>query len=324
MGLLVKGVWQDETPQQQHQTAQPGTGQFRHWVTPDGRPGPSGEAGFTASAGRYHLYVSSACPCSHRVMLIRRLKGLAPMLGLSVLNPIPDQQGWHFRPGRGVIPDPILQAEYLHQLYTRAVPDYSGRVTVPLLWDRERGTIVSNESGDIMQMLNRAFDGLGAREVDFYPAALSNEIDALNARISQGLNGAVYRAGLATTQTDYELAVLEVFETLLELDLRLSEQRYLCAPTPTLADWRLFVSLIRFDAVYAGLFKCNIKPLSAFTQLAAYLRDLYQYPGVSETVDLQACKLYYYKAHPQLNPGGIVPMGPSLDLSAAHDRARFD
>ncbi|KEF42284.1 MAG: hypothetical protein ER33_07120 [Cyanobium sp. CACIAM 14] len=322
MGLLIDGVWRD----QWYDTGSTGgrferfTSRFRNWVTPDGSPGPSGEGGFAAEAGRYHLYVSLACPWAHRTLIFRALKGLQGMVSLSVVHWHMAEHGWTFEPGEGVIPDPILGARYLHELYTHVEPHYSGRVTVPVLWDRQTGTIVNNESSEILRMFNSAFDGLGAREGDYYPVHLRDAIDALNRRIYDTVNNGVYRCGFATTQEAYEEALFPLFETLDDLEQRLSGQRYLLGSELTEADWRLFTTLLRFDPVYVGHFKCNLRRLVDYPNLIDYVRELYQMPGVAETVDLHHIKHHYYGSHATINPTGIVPVGPLLDYTLRHGR----
>jgi len=322
VGLLVNGVWHD----QWYDTRASGgafvraDSTFRNWVTADGAPGPTGAGGFAAEPGRYHLYVSLACPWAHRTLIYRALKGLDGMIPVSVVHWLMGSEGWTFAEGRGVVPDPD-GARVLHEVYTRAAPGFSGRVTVPVLWDRTRRTIVNNESSEIIRMFNSAFDGVGARPGDFYPPALRAEIDALNARIYPTLNNGVYRAGFATTQAAYEEAVLPLFETLDMLEARLARHRFLCGAQPTEADWRLFTTLVRFDAVYVGHFKCNIRRLVDYRNLWAYTRDLYQWPGVRETVDLFHIKHHYYESHRGVNPTGIVPAGPVLDFAAPALRA---
>jgi putative glutathione S-transferase len=314
MGLLVEGRWQD----QWYDTKKTGgrfqrsQSAFRHWVTADGAPGPSGEGGFKAEPGRYHLYVSLACPWAHRALIFRKLKGLEEMISLSVVHWLMAENGWTFAEGEGVIPDPVGQARYLHEVYTKADPHYTGRVTVPVLWDKQRGTIVSNESAEIIRMLNAAFDGVGAKAGDFYPAELREEIDALNARIYDTVNNGVYKAGFATTQDAYEEAVRPLFETLDWLEERLGARRYLSGERLTEADWRLFTTLIRFDPVYVGHFKCNIRRISDYPALSAYLRRLYQIEGVAQTVDFSHIKRHYYQSHRNINPTGIVPVGPDM------------
>ena len=316
MGLLVDGEWRD----QWYDTAKSGgrfqrqDSTFRNWVTADCTPGPTGEGGFKAEAGRYHLYVSLACPWAHRALIFRALKGLEAMIDVSVVHWLMLDQGWTFADGPGVVPDPIGGADYMHQVYTRADPHYSGRVTVPVLWDKRQGTIVNNESSEIIRMFNNAFDEIGAKPGDFYPAALRGEIDALNERIYATVNNGVYKAGFATTQDAYEEAVGPLFETLDWLEKRLESRRFLTGDAITEADWRLFTTLIRFDAVYVGHFKCNIRRIADYPRLSAYLRALFQVDGVAGTVDLGHIKRHYYESHRTINPTGIVPVGP--DLSA--------
>lgn len=325
MGLLIDGQWHD----QWYDTEASGgrfersAARFRNWVTPDGAAGPTGSDGFKAEPGRYHLYVAHACPWAHRTLIYRKLKGLEGMISLSVVNPIMREHGWTFQPGYKVAPDPVMNAEFMHQLYTAAQSDYSGRVTVPVLWDTQNHTIVSNESSDLIRMFNSAFDELGATPGDFYPKALREEIDAINAQVYDHVNNGVYKAGFATTQEAYEEAVVPLFETLDELERRLGEQRYLCGSQLTEADWRLFTTLIRFDAVYVGHFKCNLRRIEDYPNLSEYVRDLYQYPGVSETVEFRSIKMHYYASHDTINPHFVIPMGPALDFHRPHNRARF-
>ena len=322
MGFLLHGVWTDDS-------AAPATAdgafirnesQFRHWITPDGAPGPSGEGGFKAEAGRYHLHVSLACPWAHRALIFRALKGLEGMISLSVTHWLMGDQGWSFEPGPGVVADPILRAQYLHELYVKTDPGYTGRVTVPLLWDKVSGRIVNNESAEIIRMLNSAFDGIGARPGDFYPAAQRPEIDALNARIYAAVNNGVYRAGFARSQAAYNEAVIGLFTALAELETRLSRARYLCGPVITEADWRLFTTLIRFDCVYVGHFRCDLRRIVDHPNLWGWLRELYQMPSIAGTVDFDHIRRHYYLSHKSLNPGGILPVGPELDLHALPGR----
>jgi glutathionyl-hydroquinone reductase len=325
MGLLVDGVWQDRW----YDTASTGgrfvrtNAVFRNWVTADGSPGPSGEGRFNAEAGRYHLYVSLACPWAHRTLIMRRLKRLETMIGVSVVHWRMLDHGWTFEDGPGVVQDPIHGARYMHQVYTAAKPDYSGRVTVPVLWDKTKGTIVSNESAEIIRMMNSGFDGVGAKPGDYYPEDLRPEIDGLNARIYDHINNGVYKAGFATTQQAYEEAVRPLFEALDTLDERLSSRRYLCGDRLTEADIRLFTTLVRFDPVYVGHFKCNLRRIADYTNLSGYLRDLYQTDGIAETVNMVHIKGHYYESHKTINPTGIVPVGPLLDLDAPHGRERL-
>jgi glutathionyl-hydroquinone reductase len=284
---------------------------FRSWVTPDGAPGPTGEGGFAAEAGRYHLYISYACPWAHRTLIFRNLKGLEPLIGLSVVHWLLGDDGWTFSPGPGVIADTVNATEKLYELYARADAKYTGRVTVPVLWDKRRGTIVSNESADIIRMFNSAFDGLGATPVDYYPEPLRAEIDALNARIYETVNNGVYRCGFASTQGAYEEAVAALFATLDDLEARLERRRFLCGDAPTEADWRLFVTLLRFDPVYVGLFKCNIRRIADYRQLRRYRDELRAWPGVAETINLEHIKRHYYESLRFINPTAIVPSGPA-------------
>ncbi|SIT87025.1 glutathione S-transferase family protein [Pontibaca methylaminivorans] len=322
MGLLVDGKWHD----QWYDTAKTGgkfvrsAAQFRNWITPDGSAGPSGRGGFRAEAGRYHLYVSLACPWACRLLIMRVLKGLEGMIGLSVVNPYMGENGWTFAPAPGVIADPIGGADFLYQVYLRADPDYSGRVTVPVLWDLQENTIVSNESAEIMRMFNSAFDGIGAAPGDYAPQALLPEIDRINAEVYDRVNNGVYKAGFATEQAVYEQEVTALFAELDRLNDLLGRQRFLLGDQVTEADWRLFTTLIRFDAVYYGHFKCNLRRLVDYPDLWAYTRELYQWPGVAGTVDFDHIKQHYYRSHPTINPNGIVPKGPVLDLMQPPER----
>ncbi len=314
MGLLVDGKWHDRW----YDTESTGgrfvrqDSAFRSWVTPDGSPGPSGDGGFAAEPGRYHLYVCLACPWAHRTLIMRALKGLEESISISTVHWLMAENGWTFAPGPGVIPDPIHHADYLYQVYLAAAPDYSGRVTVPVLWDRRTGTIVNNESSEILRMLGSAFDDVGARPGDYYPAELREEIDALNQRIYDRVNNGVYKAGFATTQAAYEEAVYPLFETLDELDERLSGARYLAGDRLTEADIRLFTTLLRFDAVYHGHFKCNLRRIADYPALSRLVRDILDLPGVAATVNMEHIKRHYYESHRNINPTGIVPVGPDL------------
>jgi putative glutathione S-transferase len=325
MGLLIDGIWHD----QWYDTKSTGgrfvrkDSAFRNWITADGSPGPTGEGGFKAEAGRYHLYVSLACPWAHRTLIFRTLKGLEEMIPVSVVHWIMREKGWTFEDGPGVVRDPINGARLLHEVYTAAKPDYTGRVTVPVLWDRVRGTIVNNESAEIIRMLNSAFDAVGAKPGDYYPEDLREEIDRLNARIYDTVNNGVYKAGFATTQEAYEEAVVQLFESLDWLDERLATRRFLLGSRQTEADWRLFTTLVRFDPVYVGHFKCNLRRIADYPNLSGYLRDLYQTPGVPETVNMRHIKGHYYESHATINPTGVVPLGPILDLDAPHGRERL-
>ena len=317
MGLLIDGVWHDQwydTSSTEGRFVRQAS-QFRNWVTPDGRPGPTGNGGFKAEPGRYHLYVSYACPWAHRTLIFRVLKGLEQMISVSVVHWYMGEQGWTFEPGEGVIQDPLFNAQYLHQIYTKADPNYSGRVTVPILWDKDTQTIVNNESSEIIRMFNSAFDPIGAKPGDYYPEALRAEIDALNERIYTTVNNGVYKCGFATTQVAYEEALKPLFDTLDWLEQRLSSQRYLTGEQITEADWRLFTTLIRFDPVYVGHFKCNIRRIVDYPHLWRYVRELYQTPGVTDTVNFSHIKKHYYQSHKTINPTGIVPIGPAIDFT---------
>lgn len=322
MGLLVDGQWQDkwydtESSGGRFERAESG---FRHWVTCDGSAGPSGTGGFKAEAGRYHLYVSLACPWAHRTLIYRKLKGLEDIISLSVVHPFMGDKGWTFAEGAGVIADPINNADYLYQVYTAAQSDYSGRVTVPILWDKKTHTIVNNESSEIIRMFNSAFDEVGAQAADFTPPALLAEIDELNAFIYPAINNGVYRAGFATTQEAYEEAVTELFAALDTLEQRLADKRYLTGSTITEADWRLFTTLVRFDAVYVGHFKCNVYRIVDYPNLWGYLRDLYQVAGIKDTVNMDHIKTHYYTSHDTINPTRIIPIGPVIDFEMPHQR----
>lgn len=322
MGLLVDGEWRD----QWYDTKSTGgrfkrdTSRFRNWVTADGRAGPTGASGFEAEPDRYRLYVSYACPWAHRTLIFRKLKGLEDMIPLSVVHWFMGDHGWTFEDGDGVVADPIHDANYLYEIYQAADASYTGRVTVPVLWDTHKDTIVSNESADIIRMLNSAFDGIGAAEGDYYPEPLRDEIDEINARVYSTVNNGVYKTGFATTQEAYEEAVEPLFESLEWLDGRLSTQRYLLGDDITEADWRLFTTLLRFDPVYVGHFKCNRRRIVDFDNLWPYVRDLYQVPGVAETVHMDHIKSHYYGSHKTINPTGIVPVGPDIDYSEPHGR----
>lgn len=322
MGLLIDGKWHTDW----YDTASTGgkferkASSFRHWITKDGRAGPSGVSGFNAESGRYHLYVSLACPWAHRTVIYRKLKGLEDMISMSVVNAFMGDDGWTFELGEGVIEDTVNHAIYAHEIYTKAAPDYTGRVTVPILWDKKTNTIVSNESAEIIRMFNSAFDDIGATELDFSPEHLLNDIDELNAFIYPTINNGVYRAGFATTQAAYDDAVAEVFGALETVEQRLSTQRYLIGDEITEADWRLFTTLIRFDAVYVGHFKCNLKRIVDYPNIWGYLRDLFQQPGVSETVNIDYIKAHYYGSHETINPTLIIPKGPELDFFSQHHR----
>ncbi|OCP17300.1 MULTISPECIES: glutathione S-transferase family protein [unclassified Ensifer] len=322
MGRLVDGVWQDVW----YDTAatkghfKRSESQFRNWITADGSPGPSGEGGFRAEAGRYHLYVSLACPWAHRTLIFRKLKKLEDLISVSIVDPLMLSKGWEFKGKDGGTVDHLFGFDALWQVYVRADPSYSGRVTVPVLWDKQQNTIVSNESAEIIRMFNSAFNGLTGSKDDFYPEDLRTEVDELNGRIYGAVNNGVYKAGFATSQEAYEQGVTPLFDMLDELEERLATRRYLTGSKLTEADWRLFTTLVRFDPVYVGHFKCNIRRIAEYKNLQGYLRDLYQVPGVAETVNMHHIKDHYYRSHTMINPTGVVPVGPILDLDAPHER----
>jgi putative glutathione S-transferase len=326
MGLLVNGGWQTDWYDTKSTNGQfvRKASSFRNWITKDGRAGPTGEAGFKAEIGRYHLHVSLACPWAHRTLIYRVLKGLQDVISVSVVNAHMGEDGWVFAPGDDVIPDSVNHATKLHEIYTLARADYTGRVTVPVLWDKHRDTIVSNESSEIIRMLNSEFDDVGAKPGDYYPEASRNGIDALNEYIYPNINNGVYRAGFATSQAAYEDAVNDVFEALSSLEIRLTDRRYLMGSQITEADWRLFTTLVRFDAVYVGHFKCNKRRIADYPNLWGYVRDLYQQPGIAETVKLDHIKAHYYGSHGSINPTGIVPVGPDIEFARPHDRAQLN
>jgi putative glutathione S-transferase len=309
MGLLIEGEWREDARDGSRGGAylRPES-HFRQWVTAEGGP-------FPAAAGRYHLYVANACPWCHRTIAFRTLKRLENVVSLSAVEPLMLEGGWRFAE-----PDPLTGARYVHELYQRADPRYTGRASVPVLWDKERGAIVNNESSDIIRMLNGAFAAFTSDRTDYYPPDLAAEIDAVNARIYETVNNGVYRAGFATGQAPYEAAVTALFETLDWIEERLARQRYLVGDRITEADWRLFPTLVRFDAVYYGHFKCNLRHVYEYPRLWAYTRELYQMPRIAETVTLAEYKLHYYGSHRRINPTGIVPLGPVLDFSAPHGR----
>jgi len=316
MGVMVDGVWrrEDSFPADAAGRFIRPASPLRNWVTPDGVAGPSGRGGFAAEPGRYHLYVSLACPWAHRTLIFRALKGLQAAISHSVVHWYMGADGWTFEPGPGVIADPIHDARLLHEVYAASDNTYTGRVTVPVLWDRKTSQIVNNESSEIIRMLNSAFDGVGARPGDFYPADLREEIEAINARIYDTVNNGVYRAGFARSQSAYDEAVTSLFATLDWLEDLLSGRRWLLGERLTEADWRLFTTLIRFDPVYVGHFKCNIRRIADYPHLSRYLRELYRQPLIAPTVNLFHIKHHYYESHRHLNPSGIVPAGPLLDL----------
>ncbi len=326
MGLLVEGVWRD----QWYDTKSTGgkfkrqVSSFRNWITPEGSAGPTGKAGFKAEPGRYHLYVSLACPWAHRTLIFRQLKGLTDDISVDVVHYHMGENGWEFHAtADGATPDTINARNRLYEVYLEADPSYTGRVTVPVLWDKQQSTIVNNESSEIIRMFNSAFDSMGAVQGDYYPEQLRGEIDSVNKTVYSAVNNGVYKAGFATSQEAYEDAFAVLFDALDALEVKLSKHRYLVGNTLSEADWRLFTTLVRFDPVYVGHFKCNKRRIADYPNLSNYVRDLYQVPGIEETVNLTHIKRHYYGSHATINPTGIVPLGPEIDYSLPHDRARF-
>jgi glutathionyl-hydroquinone reductase len=325
MGLLVDGKWQDKWSD----TSKTGgrfersQSQWRDFVTVDGEPAEERTRGFKAEPGRYHLYVSLACPWAHRTLIFRKLKKLEDVISVSVVHHFMGENGWTFRTDAAATGDDLYGLDFLHQIYTKADPAYSGRVTVPVLWDKKEETIVSNESAEIIRMLNSAFDEWGDARLDFYPQPLRGEIDAVNERVYDAINNGVYKAGFATKQEAYEEAFDELFAALDEMEAQLSRQRYIAGNVLTEADWRLFTTLVRFDTVYYSHFKCNRRRIEDYVNLSNYLRELYQVPGVAETVNMHHIKSHYYGSHQTINPTRIVPKGPELDFTRPHDRAKL-
>ena len=324
MGLLIEGQWKDQWYESSADGAfQREQAQRRNWVTADGGPGPSGEGGFKAEAGRYHLYVSLACPWAHRTLILRKLKGLESLIDVSVVSWLMLENGWTFDKAHGSSGDALDDFALMHQRYTAEAADYTGRVTVPVLWDKKLNRIVSNESAEIIRMFNSAFNELTGNTLDFYPQALRPTIDALNERIYTAVNNGVYRAGFATSQQAYESAFDDVFAELDHLEQHLGSHRYLAGEYLTEADVRLFTTLIRFDAVYYSHFKCNLRRIADYANLSNWLREMYQWPGVAETVDFEHIKGHYYASHRTINPTGIVPKGPLQGFDTEHDRVRL-
>jgi putative glutathione S-transferase len=329
MGLMVNGKWQEDDrrfPTASGQFKRPQSS-FRNWVTAGGAPGPSSEGGFAAAPSRYHLYVALACPWAHRALIFRKLKKLEDIIGVSVVDPYMGPRGWAFSAEDGSVTpgstaDAINGARYLYEIYAKAQPDFSGRVTVPVLWDKQRRTIVNNESSEIIRILNSAFDEWGDRSQDFYPEDLRAEIDRINPIIYDNINNGVYKCGFAATQEAYDAAFDALFRTLDEIEDLLGKRRYLAGDRITEADWRLFTTLVRFDSVYYVHFKCNLHLISSYPNLWNYTRELYQVPGVAETVSLAQIKRHYFTSHPAVNPSRIIARGPVIDFAAPHDRAR--
>jgi len=321
MGQLIEGKWRSahEMKSADGRFRRADT-KFRNWITVDGSPGPSGEGGFPIEAGRYHLYVAMACPWAHRTLIFRNLKALEDMISVSVVEPLMDDNGWAFSEA---LPDHLGGRKRLHEVYTAAKPGYTGRASVPVLWDKKRQTIVSNESSEVIRMFNSAFDGIGAdASVDFYPKPLRDEIDRINRVVYDAVNDGVYKTGFARTQAAYDESVTALFATLDMLEKRLAGSRYLVGERLTEADWRLFTTLVRFDSVYLTHFKCNLRRIADYPNLSGYLRELYQMPGIAPTVDFDAIKRHYFQSHLAINPRGIVPIGLEINLSAPHGRAR--
>lgn len=323
MGQLIDGKWDEgwyDTKKTGGRFVRSQT-HFHNWITPDGAPGPSGTGGYKAESGRYHLYVSYACPWAHRTLVFRALKGLEPHIGVSVVHPDMLSDGWTFETGfDGATGDRLFGFEFLREVYTKADPEISGRVTVPVLWDTETGTIVSNESAEIIRMLNSAFDGITGNGDDYWPEALHEALVPVNNRVYDTVNNGVYKAGFATTQDAYDDAVTPLFASLDWLEERLGQQRYLMGDRITEADWRLWTTLIRFDSVYYGHFKCNRRRIVDYPNLWGFTRELYQWPGIARTVRMDHIVRHYHYSHESINPHRIVPVGPVLDLAAPHGR----
>lgn len=322
MGLLVEGKWQDQwydTKSTGGRFVRQDAG-FRNWITADGSPGPSGEGGFAAESGRYHLYVSLACPWAHRTLIFRKLKGLEKHIDVSIVHHFMGDQGWTFERDDAANGDHLFGSTHMHQIYTRAKSDYSGRVTVPVLWDKQTGTIVSNESSEIIRMFNSAFNEITGNKDDYYPQTLRDIIDEHNEQIYHTVNNGVYKSGFATTQDAYEEAVTALFDTLDKLEQHLATNRYIAGSTMTEADWRLFTTLVRFDPVYVGHFKCNIRRLVDYPNLWNYARELFQIEGIADTVNMHHIKAHYFGSHETINPHRVIPVGPDIDFMVPHTR----
>ena len=322
MGLLIDGSWSTawyDTEKTDGKFVREDAG-FRHWITADGAAGPTGKAGFKAESGRYHLYVSHACPWAHRTMIFRHLKALDAHISVSVVHPLMLDNGWSFGTDEFATGDTLYQSDFLYQIYQKSKPDVTSRVTVPVLWDKQTEQIVSNESSEIIRMFNSAFDAITGNRLDFWPAASRTAIETINDDIYQHINNGVYRAGFATKAPAYDEAVTDLFDALDRIEARLGENRYLLGDEITEADWRLFTTLVRFDPVYVGHFKCNLRRIADYPALSGYLRELYQMPGIAETVVMPHIKTHYFVSHRNLNPTGIVPKGPILDFLTPHGR----
>ena len=325
MSLLVKGKMEPDWFEKEHEDGafKRMESTFRNWVTVDGQAGPSGDAGFKAQPGRYHLYVSYACPWAHRTLIFRQLKKLQDVISISVVDPRMGDKGWSFGKFPDATDDQVNGAEYLYEDYLKAQNDFTGIVTVPVLWDKQQQTIVNNESSEIIRMLNSAFDQWGDESIDLYPEALRNDIDEINQQVYHGINNGVYKCGFATTQQAYDKAFHNLFSVLDDIEERLSQQRYLVGEQITEADWRLFVTLLRFDSVYYNLFKCNKQRIEEYPALSNYLRELYQWPGITQTINMNHIKTHYYYSLDKINPSRIVPQGPGIDYQTAHNRNKL-
>jgi glutathionyl-hydroquinone reductase len=317
MGFLIDGAWHDQwrnTEAKDGSFVRPDA-KIRNWVTTTGEPGPSGDAGFKAEAGRYHLYIATSCPWAHRTMIFRHVKGLEDMISVSVVNAISGANGWTFEEGHGVVPDPEFAAAYLYEIYQRSDSTYTGQVTVPTLWDKVQKKLVSNESSEIIRMFNSAFDDVGALEGDYYPRKLRAEIDAINELVYGAINNGVYRVGFATSQEAYEKAYRKLFDALDQLEERLASRTYLVGEQLTEADWRLFTTLVRFDYVYYGAFRCNERRIVDYPNLWRFVRQLYQMPGIAATIDIWSIKAHYYASEKLLKQTRVVPLGPDISYS---------
>lgn len=323
MGLLIDGQWHDQWYDTKSNKGEfvRNESQFRNWITKDGSAGPSGQGGFKAEMGRYHLYVSLACPWAHRTLIMRELKGLTDYISVDVVHPLMLEYGWSFETDSvASMGDSLFNHDFLYQVYTQAEPNYTGRVTVPVLWDKQTNSIVNNESSEIIRMLNSAFDEIGAKEGDFYPEALSAQIDEVNSWVYDKVNNGVYRAGFATSQNAYDSAVVELFTALDQLEERLSQQRFLLGSQFTEADLRLFTTLVRFDPVYVTHFKCDLRRIADYPALSGYLREIYQMANIAETVNMDHIRHHYYRSHRTINPTGVISVGPEFNLNAPHGR----